>query len=281
MQNSKINFIQIIIGVALASYAVIGFYIFYRSDFSNGIKYTALTLELLLPYLLVKTKSYQSFTTALLLYVCWEGFMGEAPRNQLNETIRNLSFHVPMWFTMYILLLVNVIYSIRFLRSNDLKHDARANEYSYTGTLFGVLGIITGMWWMNFTWAQPKEGAAMIRLWSGDPKQDSATVGLLVYFAYIILRRSFTDELQRAKISAVYSVFAFPILVVLTYILPKLWPNSLHPGGTVTPSLKEMDVDNTLVIVFYPAVIAWILLGVWIAEVRTKLSKAQLKLYER
>jgi heme exporter protein C len=48
-------------------------------------------------------------------------------------------------------------------------------------------------------------------------------------------------------------------------ILPRL-TESLHPGGQGekgNPGLNGADLDPTMRLVFWPAVIGWILLGVW------------------
>src|SRR6187402_595881 len=100
----------------------------------------------------------------LLLYVHIAGLLSDVPRlNVLNETVRALYFHVPMWFGMVLLYLVSVAYSIGYLRSPRRKFDFYANEFAHVGTMFGILGILTGMVWANYTWGSP---------WHGDPKQN-------------------------------------------------------------------------------------------------------------
>lgn len=47
-------------------------------------------------------------------------------RNILYETIRNLCFHVPMWFSMMVLFGISLVASIRALGSTDLRHDMAA-----------------------------------------------------------------------------------------------------------------------------------------------------------
>eukprot|EP01036_Dinobryon_divergens_P036799 gene36799-47984_t len=60
----------------------------------------------------------------LLIYTVYAGFNGQVPRQPiLNETIRNLYFHVTMWFTMIFLLGTSVYHSIQYLRKSDLKSD--------------------------------------------------------------------------------------------------------------------------------------------------------------
>ncbi len=207
-------------------------------------------------------------TTILLFYTFIGGLLFEVPRlNILNETIRALYFHVPMWFGMIILLTVSVIYSIKYLRGSNQDHDLKAIEFANIGVVFGILGILTGMFWAQFTWGD---------WWSGDPKQNAAAIGLLIYLAYFVLRGSIENEEQRARISAVYNIFAFSALIPLLFILPRL-TDSLHPGNGGNPGFNAYDLDSRLRMVFYPAVIAWTLLGVWITTIRVRIRKLEIK----
>ena len=218
----------------------------------------------------MKKKWWKIVASVLLLYTVFGGLLLEVPRlNILNETIRALYFHVPMWFSMIIMLLASVIYSIKYLRSGNSNHDLFSVEFANTGMLFGVLGIITGMIWAQYTWGE---------WWSGDPKQNAAAIGLLIYAAFLVLRGSLEDEQQRARISAVYNIFAFPSLIVLLFILPRL-TDSLHPGNGGNPGFNAYDLDSKLRMVFYPAVVAWILMGVWLTSLKIRYRILQEKLY--
>jgi len=90
----------------------------------------------------------------LLLYTCTMGFLVKIPvlDGRLQQSIRNLFFHVPMWFCMQTLFIISVIYSILHLRKQDLKSDMYAVEFARTGLVFGVLGITTGAIWANYQW---------------------------------------------------------------------------------------------------------------------------------
>ena len=212
---------------------------------------------------------WKILTAILLLFTIIGGLMLDVPRlNILNETIRSLHFHVPMWFGMIFMLLASVVYSIKYLKSGDQNHDIKAVEFANTGIVFGLLGIITGMVWAQFTWGE---------WWSGDPKQNAAAIGMLIYMAFMVLRGSLEDEQQRARISAVYNIFAFPSLVVLLFILPRL-TDSLHPGNGGNPGFNAYDLDSKLRLVFYPAVIGWALLGLWLTTLRIRFRKLQDKL---
>ena len=78
------------------------------------------------------------------------------------------------------------------------------------------------------------------------------------------------DQDRRAKVSAAYNIFAFATMVPLIIIIPRL-TDSLHPGNGGNPALGGEDLDNTLRIVFYPAIIAMTLLSVWISSLVCRL----------
>jgi heme exporter protein C len=203
---------------------------------------------------------------ALLLYVHVAGLMGEVPRlHILNETIRALYFHVPMWFGMVVLFLISVYYSIQYLNNPSPDTDRKAVEFANVGLVFGILGMITGMLWANYAWGSP---------WHGDPKQNGAAIALLVYMAYFVLRGSLENQEQRARLSSVYNIFAFAAMIPLIFIIPRM-TSSMHPGSGGNPGFNMYDLDNRMRLIFYPAVVGWILTGVWIASQRIRLRRIQ------
>jgi len=209
----------------------------------------------------------------LLIYTFIAGFLFKVPDlPALQETIRNLYFHVCMWFAMMILFTVSVVNSIKYLRTFNLKYDIYARQYATVGIVMGVLGYITGAIWMTFTWADPNNPAfqsfgALAR----EPKLIGAAIALLIYFAYMVLRDSINDMDKRARISSVYNIFAYAMLFPSIWILPRILP-SLHPGSEGNPALNTSDIDSGMRIVFYPAVIGWTLLAVWITTLKIRLS---------
>jgi len=191
----------------------------------------------------------------LVVYSTFYGFLGDVPALPiLHQSIRNLYFHVPMWFSMIVLFSVSVYHSIKYLSSGKTADDLKAVESVNAGIVFGVLGIITGAIWAKFTWGQA---------WSFDVKQNFAAIALLLYCAYLVLRNAIDEDQKRAKISAVYNIFAFPLMVVLLFVLPRL-SDSLHPGNGGNPGFNSYDLDSRMRMVFYPACLGWILIGYWI-----------------
>ncbi len=184
-------------------------------------------------------------------------------RNILSETIRNTYFHVPMWFCMIILFGVSAWYSLQYYRNGDIDFDRRSVAFIKVGLVFGLLGMVTGMLWAKNTWNA---------YWSWDVKQNMSAISLLIYAALMVMRSSVEDEMQKARLTAGYNMFAFVLLIPLLFIIPRM-TDSLHPGNGGNPALGGEDLDNTMRMVFYPAVIGFILLGLWISQLVYRTDK--------
>jgi heme exporter protein C len=209
---------------------------------------------------------------ALLFYVHLGGILQDVPRlNILNETIRGLYFHVPMWAGMFFLYSLSIYYAIVYLRKPSAAVDRKSVEFANVGTVFSILGILTGMLWANYTWGTP---------WHGDPKQNGAAITLLVYLAYFVLRGSLDNEEQRARLSAVYNIFAFAAMIPLIFIIPRM-TSSMHPGNGGNPGFNTYDdLDYRMWAVFYAALAGWILIGYWIASLRIRIKTLEEKIVE-
>ena len=220
----------------------------------------------------MKKNGYKVAAVVLIVYQILMGLMGEVPRREiLNESIRNVYFHVPMWFSMIFVLVASVYYSVRYLQKNQLEDDEKAVEYANVAILLGVLGCVTGSLWASVTWGD---------FWPNDPKLNSVAISMLMYFAYFILRGSFEDEQKRGRISAVYNIFAFSVFIPLIFILPRL-TDSLHPGNGGNPAFSDYDMNSQMRRVFYPSVIGITLLAFWIAELRIRTRRITRLLSER
>lgn len=216
-----------------------------------------------------KQSWWKILCVVLVMYTIIAGFLVPSPALPiLHESIRNLYFHVPMWFGMTIVLFISMIYSIRYLSFSNLKDDIYSAAAARIGLLMGILGIITGMQWARTTW-----GA----WWTNDPKLMGAAVGLLIYLAYFVLRNSIDDIDRRAKVSAVFNIMAYAIFIPTIFIVPRL-TDSLHPGNGGNPGFSTYDLDGAMRFVFYPAVMGWTLLGAWIMTLDARLRILEVKL---
>lgn len=212
----------------------------------------------------MKKSWWKILCVILLLYTVVAGLLMDVPRLEIvNETIRSLYFHVPMWFAMITMFVVSTVYAVLYLRRPAPEYDIVSVEFANVGVIFGMLGIFTGMIWANYTWGSP---------WHGDPKQNGSAITLLIYLAYFVLRGSLSNDEQRARLSAVYNIFAFAAMIPLIFIIPRM-TSSMHPGSGGNPAFNMYDIDNRMKAVFYPASAGWILLSVWIATVKLRIRK--------
>jgi heme exporter protein C len=168
---------------------------------------------------------------ALLVYTILAGLLLDVPRIRiLNETIRNLYFHVCMWFSMMILFTISVVHAVKYLRNNNLRSDILSRQYAIVGIIFGLLGYATGAIWASYLGGSKQGCLRIVRCHCREPKLIGAAIALLIYFAYLVLRDSVSDIDKKARVSSVYNIFAFAFLFPSIWIIPRLLP-SLHPGG--------------------------------------------------
>ena len=210
----------------------------------------------------MKGLPYKIAGLLLILFSLTYGLWAEVPELPIIEqSIRNLFYHVSMWFAMVAMMAGSFGNAIRFLSSENMTRDRRSISLAEMGMFFSVMGLLTGMLWAKFTW-----GA----WWTNDPKLNGTAITMLIYLAYFVLRNSINDPRKRARISAVYNIFAFVMMIVFIGILPRM-TDSLHPGNGGNPGFNSYDLDNGLRLVFYPAVLGWILVGTWIAALRYRI----------
>jgi len=210
-------------------------------------------------------KWWKILSVLLILYTLVWGLLNPVPRlDILNETIRNVYFHVPIWFAMLFQMGYSVVFAVKQLANHDIQSDLISNQAAQTGLFLSIPGLLTGCMWAKFTWGT---------WWTfEDPKLNGVAIAVLIYLAYFILRSSIIDELKRARIAAVYNIFAFVMMFVFIMILPRL-TDSLHPGNGGNPAFGKYDLDSNMRTVFYPAVIGWILFSLWILDVKKRIAR--------
>ena len=74
---------------------------------------------------------WKILSIVLLVYTFTAGFLITVPDiGNLQHTIRNAFFHIPMWLTQFVMATVSVVYSIKYLRKPTIKNDIYAFEYA-------------------------------------------------------------------------------------------------------------------------------------------------------
>jgi heme exporter protein C len=207
---------------------------------------------------------YKIASVILILYTVIFGMIAVVPRLPiLNETIRNLYYHVPLWWTMMMLMGVSVFYSARYLSKQNKLDEQFAYNAALIGILFSIPGLLTGSLWARYTWGT---------WWTfQDPKLNGVAIGILVYLIYFILRASIIQETSRARVSSVFNIFAFVMFMLFIMVFPRL-TDSLHPGNGGNPAFGKYDLDNNMRLVFYPAIIGWMCFSGWLLNILNRMT---------
>ena len=158
---------------------------------------------------------------------------------------------------MYAMFLTSCVYSIRYLNAPTMVFDIKAESAARVGMIFGLCGLLTGSLWARFTWGT---------WWTfSEPKMNLAALAMMIYVAYFVLRSAFEDEDKRAKIAAVYNIFAVTTIPFLIYVVPRQL-TSLHPGADGNPAFSEITAAE-LRYILYPAMIGFIALSFWLYDI--------------
>ncbi len=131
---------------------------------------------------------------------------------------RLLYFHVPAWWTAFLAVALSGVFSALFLIRKDLRYDAIAVSVTEVAVVFLIMGITLGSIWARIIWGI---------WWAWDPRLTSALICVLLYSGYLMLRRSMEEPAQRARISAVFSLFAFIDVPIVWFSIR--WWRTQHP----------------------------------------------------
>lgn len=184
----------------------------------------------------------------------------------LGDKARILYFHVPTAWISVVAFFMAMIYSVKFLRTNNLDNDAKSFSANSLGFLFCVLATLTGALWAKFSW-----GA----FWNWDPRQTSIFILLLIYGAYFSLRSAIDDKRKRAKLSSVYSIIAFVTVPFFIFIMPRI-VETLHPDPIINAEGK-INMDSTMFAIFISSLISFTFLYIWMFDLKSRLEKLKLK----
>ena len=169
---------------------------------------------------------------------------------------QNIYFHVPSFFTAFTGFFLGLVSSVLYLKTGNFKYDSFAAGVNEIALVFAVAGLCMGSIWGRYAWGI---------WWDWDARMTSVLVCVLLYVAYLILRRSVEEPTERARMSAVVSIIG---CVNVAFIYKSIdWYRTQHPspvlefrnGGGMGPGLE------------YPLLVGWcglLCLGVLLAMVR-------------
>jgi heme exporter protein C len=183
-----------------------------------------------------------------------EGFIGESSRI--------VFFHVPCAWTSTLAFLVAAAYSFAYLRRRNPWHDEIAASAVKLGLFFGILTLITGSLFASIMWGT---------WWNWDPRESSYLLLVFLYAAYLFLRAAIDDRERRARIAAVYALFAVVLMPFLVFIAPRVTA-SLHPQTVINPQGKIL-MDTPTRAVFFGALAGFSGLFLWMLSLEARAAR--------
>ncbi len=164
--------------------------------------------------------------TFWMLGVVLAMFLWVPPYEGLGNTGRIVMMHVPTAWLSTFAFAIAAWYSIVYLRRRRERDDDRALAATELGFLFSILATVTGSMFAKVVWGS---------WWNWEPRETSIMILLLIYGAYFALRSAIDDPDRRRQLAAVYALFAFVSAPLLTYVVPRMYENSLHPNCAFLP----------------------------------------------
>jgi heme exporter protein C len=192
-------------------------------------------------------------------------FLAPVPQPANGEASRIVYYHVPMAWLAAVAYTVNMIYAIRYLRRREGYDDWRSSWSAQLGLVFAILATISGSVFAKVTW-----GAYWN--WS-EPRMLSIFILLLIYGAYFSLRTAVADPERRATLSGVYSLFAFPTMVFLIFVFPRIVPQSLHPSDTVVNEEWASNLGSVVMGIFFVSLFCFTAIYFWLFSLGNRLHR--------
>lgn len=144
------------------------------------------------------------------------------PVNLQTEVTRKAQhifyYHMGMNVMAGLGLTTNFLAGILYLATRRRLWDVIARAAAEIGVVFGVAVLVTGSLWARPAWNT---------WWTWDPRLTTATITVLLYIAYLMLRNAVEDPNRRARFAAVYGTFAY-ISVPITFMSIRWW-RTIHP----------------------------------------------------
>jgi heme exporter protein C len=152
---------------------------------------------------------------------------------------RIIFFHVPAAWTALLCYTAAMVASVLYLAKKNMAYDSFAASVTEVGLAFGAANLVSGMIWGHIIWGI---------WWTWDARLTSMLVGWLIYAGYLMLRRAIEEPVERARMSAVLSIFAFADAPIIFFSIK--WWRTQHPqpvvwgGGQMDPAMKSMLFVN-------------------------------------
>jgi heme exporter protein C len=223
------------------------------------------------PPRLLKILSWSSLI--LMLVATWMVIFYAPLERVMGEVQRVFYFHVATGWIGMASFGVAAISGIMYLRKSEARWDILSLAAVEVGLVYSFVNIVTGSIWARPAWNT---------WWTWDPRLVSATIMLLIYLAYLMLRQGIEEPERRARFGAIYSILGF-VSVPLSYFSIRIW-RTIHPVviGSGDPSAEgSFDMTSTMLQSFFFSLFAFTVLGATILWHRYRLGQLEEIVEER
>jgi heme exporter protein C len=211
-------------------------------------------------------------TIVLLLIATWMVFFYAPMEAVMGNVQRVFYFHVSAGWVGMLAFLVAAIAGAVYLVTKNTKWDNVEVSAVEIGMVFAFINVVTGAIWARPIWNT---------WWTWDPRLTTATIMLLIYAAYLLLRAGIDDPGRRARFGAVYAIIGF-LSVPMTFFSARLF-RTIHPVviGTNQPGAEgAFDMTSDMLMVFFFSLFVFTVIFADLLWHRIRLGRLQEKVEE-
>jgi len=157
-------------------------------------------------------------TVVMLLIATYMVFFYAPQEAVMGDVQRVFYFHVAAGWVGMLSFIGAAVAGIVYLIKKDRQWDIVGFAAVEIGIVFLLINVVTGSIWARPIWNT---------WWTWDPRLTTATVMLLIYLAYLMLRQGVEDPDRRARFGAVYAIIG-SLSVPLTYFSARIF-RTIHP----------------------------------------------------
>jgi heme exporter protein C len=187
----------------------------------------------------MREKLIYAFSIVAMALIAWDLyriFMVLPDEANQGAIYRIIYFHVPAAITAMVGFFVAMVMSALYLITRNLKFDSVAAAVTEVGVVFAAVNLVTGSIWARVIWGI---------WWTWDARLTSMLICWLLYAGYLMLRRATDEPTQRARLSAVLSIFSFVDVIIVWKSIE--WWRTQHPapvlsirnGGGMAPGMES------------------------------------------
>jgi heme exporter protein C len=187
-----------------------------------------------------------------------------APPDAVQGEVQRLMYvHVPAAWLAYLSFFVVFVASVAYLKTRRIRWDRIAAASAEIGVLFTALAIALGALWGKPIWGT---------WWTWDPRLTTTAMLLLIYLAYLAVRRVVDNPSRRARWAAVIGIVGFVDVPIVH--LSVVWWRSLHQQATLL-RVGGPEIHGSMLAALLVGVAAFTLVYAYLMTLRLRVGRLE------